>query len=165
MQIINSIKIEAQVNTLWKILADDFSDISQWTSLVNTSSDNPELPKGGGRTCQLHDGAVAHETLTDVNPSRHSFTHEVKLSRMPFFMKSMKNTWRIEANGKNQSTVTFEINVKLLPVFAQVMGPLMKMQFNKLANTIFEELKCFAESGKIHPRKHEHIKAKSINAA
>ncbi|WP_281559346.1 SRPBCC family protein [Thalassomonas sp. RHCl1] len=159
MQIINKININAPVDTLWKILADDYNDICQWTSVVNSSTENPELSPGEGRACELPDGAVAKETLTRMDKAQHTFSYQVELSGMPFFVRSMENTWRVEKYGQNQSRVTFEIHVALLPVFAQLMGPLMKSKFNKLASVVFEELKFYAETGKVHPRKHELLSA------
>ncbi|GAB2873914.1 hypothetical protein ACCI51_06175 [Microbulbifer echini] len=84
---------------------------------------------------------------------------------MPFFVKSMMNTWRIEPNGKGQPQVTFEIGVSLLPIFAQIMGPLMKKQFNKLASIILDELKYFSETGRVHPRKEKQIKTNMVKAS
>ncbi|MCO1335700.1 SRPBCC family protein [Microbulbifer sp. OS29] len=158
MKIVNKIKINAPIDKVWNILSVDFSRVSHWTSAVITSTENPDLPKGDGRQCELPDGAIASETLLNVDNKRLTFSYEVKLSSMPFFVKSMINTWHVEENGKGQSRVTFEIAVTLLPVFTQIMGPLMKKQFNKLANMILDELKYFSETGKIHPRKEEQRK-------
>lgn len=165
MKIVNQININTSIDKVWEILSGNFSEISSWTSAVVVSTENPDLPKGGGRKCELPDGAIASETLVNVDSGQHTFSYEVKLSSMPFFVRSMINTWKVEPIADGQSRVSFEIGVTLLPIFAQIMGALMKRQFNKLAKVVLEELKVFSETGKVHPRKEEQIKLNIAKAA
>jgi len=42
------------------------------------------------------------------------------------------------------------MDLNLFP--GKLMGPMMRMQMNKIIDGMFEELKHYAETGKIHPR-------------
>ncbi|GAB2873922.1 SRPBCC family protein [Microbulbifer echini] len=50
MKVVNQITINAPINKVWAILSKDFSEVSSWTSAVATSTENPDLPKGGGES-------------------------------------------------------------------------------------------------------------------
>ena len=72
---------------------------------------------------------------------------------MPFFVKRLQNNWAVKADGADGATVEMEMEATLLPVFAQLMGPILKRQFNTVVSETIEELKFYIENGRPHPRK------------
>ncbi len=63
MEIISKTNINAPAENLWKILAGDYNKVCEWTSLVEQSVPNPDLPTGKGRACKISgsDGSEGSE--------------------------------------------------------------------------------------------------------
>ena len=53
MQFSKQITVNASAERVWKIIGEDFNDISEWSSFVLTSEANPDVPEGGGRVCNV----------------------------------------------------------------------------------------------------------------
>lgn len=157
MEVIRQLKVNAPAEKLWQILAEDYDRVGEWTSEIAQSSPNPDLPTGEGRVCATPGFGDVKETITAFNESERQFSYAAEISTFPFFVKSVGNTWRVEADGPNRTVVHMHLQARLLPVFAQLMGPVMKRQMGKSADTILEELKHYAETGQIHPRKQRQL--------
>lgn len=161
MIVTKEITINASTKELWRILADDYDKIGEWTTTVQLSTPNPDVPEGEGRVCSTALGHVK-ETITHKDEQKHAFTYAVTAENAPFFLDGIDNTWNVEAVGNNQSLVRMSANVKLMPVVGQLIAPFMKMRMLKGFNSILEELKYYAETGQIHPRKLEELNAKKL---
>ncbi len=157
MDVIRKITINASAERMWKILADDYDKVGEWTSQIEQSTSNPDLPVGEGRVCTTPGFGDVKETITQFDETRRMFSYAADIQKMPFFVRAMGNTWQVEPKGPNQSIVHMHLEGKLLPVFAQLMGPLMKKQMVKTVDILLEELKYYAETDKIHPRKLEQL--------
>ena len=153
MDVIRTLTVNAPAEKLWKILADDYDKVGEWTSQIESSTPNPDLPVGQGRVCVTPGFGDAKETITAFDEERRSFSYTAELASMPFFVREVGNSWRVEPKGNNQSVVHMHITGRLLPVFAQVMGPIMKKQMARTADILLEELQYYAENDRIHPRK------------
>ena len=153
MNVIRSLNVNAPAEKLWEILAENYDRVGEWTSEIQASSPNPDLPVGEGRVCSTPGFGDVKETITSYDEGRRAFGYSADISSMPFFVREIGNDWQVEAKGGDQSVVHMHMQARLMPVFAQVMGPFLKRQMSKSADTILEELKYYAEKGEIHPRK------------
>ncbi len=157
MQVKRELTINASADKLWQIIGEDYNNVGDWTSEVPSSKPNPDLPAGEGRVCSTSGFGDAKETITEYDERRRALSYVAEVEKMPFFVRQMGNSWRIEARDDNRSVVHMHLKGDLLPVFSQLMGPIMKRQLAKSADTILEELKYYAETDKIHPRKQKQL--------
>ncbi|MDJ0753866.1 MAG: SRPBCC family protein [Ardenticatenaceae bacterium] len=157
MEVKRELTVNASAQTLWKILGEDYDRVGEWTSEVPTSKPNPDLPEGQGRVCSTEGFGDAKETITEFSPRDRVLAYTAEIEKMPFFVKEMGNRWEVVPRGDKRALVKMHLKGRLLPVFAQLMGPVMKKQMAKSADTLLEELKYYAETGDIHPRKKKQL--------
>jgi len=153
MEVKRKITVNASADRLWEILGTDYDKVGEWTSEVPSSSPNPDLPVGQGRVCSTDGFGDAKETITQFDEKRRELAYVAEIEKMPFFVKEMGNHWRVEPKGGNRSIVHMHLQGKLMPVFKQLMSGTMAKQMAKSADVILEELKYYAETGNVHPRK------------
>ncbi|MEL6408455.1 MAG: SRPBCC family protein [Chloroflexota bacterium] len=160
MKLARSITINVPAEKAWHIVAHDFANIGDWSSGVAKSENNvkahvPDEATVGGRVCTVPGFGQIRETFTQYDARNMRFTYEAK--GMPFFVKSAHNSWKIEAVDANTSRASFQVEMILLPVIGAVMSIPMRIQLTSLLDDIVEELKYFAETGTVHPRKQKLI--------
>ncbi|MEM7113499.1 MAG: SRPBCC family protein [Chloroflexota bacterium] len=165
MEVIRQLNVNAPATRLWEILAENYDRVGEWTSEITQSASNPDLNVGEGRVCTTPGFGDVKETITAYDEKRRQFSYAAEISSFPFFVKDVGNSWRVEEKGINRAVVHMHMNAKLLPIFAQLMGPVMKRQMGKAADVILEELKYYAETDEIHPRKQEQLRAATLQAA
>ena len=68
-------------------------------------------------------------------------------------MRKATNTLRLRADGQTSTDVEMQAEVKLNPMLGWLMRPIIEIQLHKLVDQFVEELKYYAETGNIHPRK------------
>ena len=157
MDIIRAMAVNASAEKLWQILGRDYNNIGEWTSQVLQSTPNPNLDSGEGRVCMVNGFGNTKETLTQYDEEQHTLSYTAEIEKMPFFVKEMSNSWRVESTGQNRAIVHMHAKATLLPVFAQVMGPIIHRQITQVVDTMLEELKYYAENDEIHPRKQKQL--------
>lgn len=153
------ININAPANQIWRILAEDYDKVGDWATLVEESSPNPDVPEGEGRVCVTALGNNK-ETITHLDEQERSFTYAVDFAKPPFFLEGIDNTWTVEPTGDNQSLVGMNANVRLKTAVGQLMAPVMKRRMEKGFDSLLEELKYYAETGRVHPRKQEQLNSR-----
>lgn len=158
------ITINASANHLWTILAQDYDKIGEWATAVVESSPNPDVPEGEGRVCSTSFGDNK-EIITHLDEQERSFTYAVEFAKVPFFLEGIDNTWIVEPQGDNQSLVSMNADVRLKTVVGTLIAPLMKRRMEKGFVGLLEELKYYAETGQIHPRKLEQRNAQQPQVA
>lgn len=157
MEVKRQLSVNASAETLWKIIGTDYDKVGEWTSEVPSSRPNPDLPVGEGRVCSTAGFGDAKETLTQFDENKRKLAYTAEVEKMPFFVKEVSNNWWVESKGANRSLVHMHITGSLMPVFKQIMSGPMSKQMGKTADTMLEELKYYAETGEIHPRKLEQL--------
>ena len=146
-------------DTVWDVLAHQFYDADRWLSSVFRSEPREAVAtvgdfplETGGRACDTSLGRF-RETVRHYDERERSFGYSAEGDKMPFFVKHLQNNWAVTPEGPGRSRVDMRLEARLLPVFAQLMGPVMKRQFGKVTAEAVEELKHFVETGRPHPRK------------
>ena len=156
MKLASELTINAPADQVWKVVAHDFAQIGEWASGVTRSRVNVDaepLPDAhvGGRICTVPGIGEITETFTAYDERGRTFTYEA--TGMPFFVRRALNSWNVRALNDNTTQVTFQAEMKLLPVIGTVMGIPMKRQLVRVLDSATEELKHYVETGEIHPRK------------
>jgi len=155
------ITINASASQLWNILAKDYDKVGQWATAVEKSIPNPDVPEGEGRVCTTTFGNNK-EVITHLDEQERSFTYAVDFAKPPFFLEGIENTWTIEPNGNNQSIVRMSADVQIKTIVGKLAAPLIQRRMEKGFDGLLEELKYYAETGKIHPRKQEKLNAQKL---
>ena len=170
MTIEKTLQINAPASHVWAVLAHDFHNAYKWASSINHSAVRHAGPPPGdapfetaGRACQTSLGPIK-ETLEYYDEQARRFGYSAKGDKMPFFVKHLQNNWSVKANGPNRSTVVMAMEARLMPVFAQLMGPIMRKQFDTVLTEATEELKFYIEHGQPHPRKAEAMEKQAVAA-
>ncbi|GAB5536835.1 MAG: hypothetical protein Rubg2KO_30840 [Rubricoccaceae bacterium] len=159
MTIDKTIRVNAPADQVWTVLGHQFHQADRWASSVDHSAPRDAGPLVGdapfaqnGRACETSLGPF-RETIEHYDEKARSFGYSAEGDKMPFFVKHLQNNWRVHPDGPTRSLVTMGLEARLLPVFAQLMGPIMKRQFGKVTTEATEELKHYIETGQPHPRK------------
>ena len=156
MRIAKSITINAPADQVWKVVAHEFAQIGEWASAVaesevNTNAIVPEGATVGGRVCQVPGFGEVHENFTAYDEA--GKTYSFKINGLPFFVTSAHNSWVVKAIDASTTEVSFQGEVKMMPVIGSVMRIPLRMQLSTRLQNAVEELKYYVETGEVHPRK------------
>jgi len=148
----DSITIDASAESLWRILADQFVDISQWASGVLSSKPNPEAPIGpdgsptGGRVCDVKGVGLTDERIVAFDPERGIIGYSITAKGLPSFVTSMSNTWTVKAKGPGRALVSMRIEATTAGLMGAVGSVPMRRMFAKSAAGMLNDLKTHAEA-------------------
>ncbi|ABD55545.1 SRPBCC family protein [Jannaschia sp. CCS1] len=162
MQIAKSIHVDAPVETVWRILAEEYADVGQWARAVQSSAPNPDAApltgaSVGGRVCTASIGEVA-ETIREYDAANYQLAYEAHSKSMPFFVRGLHRRWKLNPlGGTTEVDLAFEAD--LMAPFGFLMGWMMRRQFETAINDTLADLKLYAETGKIHPDKAKALAA------
>lgn len=156
MQIARTLHVAAAPDKVWHILAEDYANVGQWARAVQVSTPNTAvapLPGAtvGGRICTASIGEVT-ETICTYDAENHVLAYDAKAKAMPFFVRNLSGRWTLAPEGEGTS-VDLSFVADLMPPFGTLMGWAMRRQFTSAIDETLEDLKHFAETGKIHPDK------------
>lgn len=159
MEIKTTITVNQSVDKLWEIMATNFAHVAEWTSTLHASKVNTDVAEPlegapvGGRVCTAPGFGDIKETFTHYDERNKRFSYKADVSSMPGFVKGLANNWSFRSLGSGKTEVTMRMEMDLNAFPGQLMAPMMRMQMSKPVNITLEELKFYAETGKIHPRK------------
>ena len=159
MEIKRTATVNQSIEKVWEIMATDYTKVGEWTSQITFSKPNSEVKTkldgapAGGRVCSAPGFGDIKETITHFDEGEKYFRYQADISSMPFFVKGMANNWRFRSLGANKTQVDMKIELDLNAFPGALMAPVMRSQLGKTSNIILEELKHYAETGEIHPRK------------
>jgi hypothetical protein len=150
--------INVSADRLWSILADDFDKIGEWARGVDSSGPNTDaaVPEGasvGGRVCEVPGFGAINETFTSFDPVERSYAFAATASKLPSFVRNLTNHTSVKPLGPDQSEVQLRITADALGVRGALVKPVMTRKFSRAIDLVIEDLKVFAESGKISSEK------------
>jgi len=154
--------VNVSADRLWSILADDFDKIGEWASGVDSSGPNTDaaVPEGasvGGRVCQVPGFGAITETFTRFDSAERSFAFAATASKLPKFVRNLTNHTLVKSLGPEQAEVRLKITADTLGVRGAVVKPIMTRKFSGALDGVLEELKVYAESGKISSEKRDAL--------
>ena len=150
--------VNVSADRLWSILADDFDRVGEWASGVASSGPNTDaaIPEGasvGGRVCQVPGLGAVNEAFTSFHPVERSFSFEATASEIPSFVRNLTNHTVVKSLGPEQSEVQIRSTADTIGLRGALVKPVMTRQFSRAIDGVLEDLKIFAESGKISSQK------------
>lgn len=146
--------INADAAEVWRILSEEFEDVSKWASSVNHSEANQnatDTPEGApaGRLCAVPGFGITDERMTRFDDTERSFAFSVEAEKIPSFFRNMESAWSVEPIGPGRSRVTTTVSGTATGVMGALVSPVMKRKFKSTIDTVYEDLKVYAETG--HP--------------
>ena len=159
MNLQESIRINRDADHVWEIVAHRFERVGEWSSAVVSSGVNPEAeaPEGalvGGRVCDVPGIGDLKETFTAYSEADQRFTFQV--TGMPSFITLAQNTVTVRPVGSGASEASFNIHMETNAI-GRVMGPMFKIRLQSTIDTFLDELKAYAETGEISPKKEKQL--------
>ena len=157
MKITKETMIEVDAAKVWNILGPRYPEAYKWASSVNHSMGQGTAEIEGApcsrRVCETEIGRV-QEKVETYNEQTYEISYSAKAEKMPFFVKSLLNTWKVVPDGPMRSKVLMRLEVGLMFPFNIIMALPMRLQLSSLLQSANEELKYFAENNEQpHPRK------------
>jgi hypothetical protein len=151
--------VAASPEAIWKILAEDFLDISRWAGGVTSSTANPATPTGfngsphGGRVCDVDGIGITDERVVAYDPERRTMAYSLSAKKIPFFVGSMTSTWSVlPGDTASDAQVSLTVQAVTKGVFGRVgKRPLNKM-ISGAAPGLLGDLKKWAERSELEGR-------------
>jgi Polyketide cyclase / dehydrase and lipid transport len=158
MELNKSAKINVSADRLWSILADDFDKIGEWARGVDSSgpSTDAAIPDGasvGGRVCQAPGFGAINETFTSYDAAARSYAFEATATKIPSFVRNVTNHTVVKSLGPETSEVQLTITADNAGIRGALVKPVLTRKFGAALDATLEDLKIFAESGKISSEK------------
>lgn len=169
MQISKTVDINKPADEVWNILGPQYEQADTWASAVFVSrakTDKPHLPGApvAGRVCETSLGPF-NENLVEYDPVKHKIAYSASGAKMPGFMRSLVNSWRVMPNDNASCRVVMQLNADIAQPFKFLMGWMMKSQFNGALSDSIDDLKVYAETGKPSGRKQKADSSKKAKKA
>ena len=155
MNISQQITVNASADKVWSIVGTDYANAKKWATRMLDSRSGDDLGSMGGRYVNTVEYGEATETLYQFDNEQRELAYTVN-GNLPPVITDVTTGWRVEANGKNQSTVTTTFGAKMLN--PEMEGMISQRLLQGLV-PLLEELKHYAENDQPHPRKQEQLTA------
>ncbi|MBX2877271.1 MAG: SRPBCC family protein [Saprospiraceae bacterium] len=158
MNIKKEIIVEQPIHKVWEVLGDQYGQAYKWASGLD-HSEALGLAKIEGapcsqRSCQTNFGQIT-ESVRKYEPSSYELEYEV-IKGFPSFIDTAINNWQLQPAGKG-TKVFIDFKMKTKGFLGLFMGPLMKMQMNKVITNVLDDFKQYVETGKPSARKAKEI--------
>ena len=166
VKVIQETKISPVFNVsadaVWKIIGPGFKNVSVWSRAVDhaSTSGQPEFEGAScrNRSCDLNASGFSKisETVIEYDANRRTLGYSVDAG-IPGFVTYMANNWRVIEVGPNQCKTEMTVTMHLKPLMGFLMGGMFKKNVHKILDEVIEDLKIYAETGKISEAKEKRI--------
>ena len=159
----NSIIVDKDIDTAWRVMADEFNENDKWMADVykTNKAENEDNPEFESRNCELTptlDGLSTHENIIEYDKENYRLVFNVAIrngGKLP--VNGNVATITLKKLGDNETRVNWDTTPDLQPK-GKLLAPLLKFGFQKTFRGVLEEFKHYVETGKPHPRKVEAMK-------
>ena len=154
--------INVSADKLWEIIGTNFANVSEWATSVDHSA-GTGTPDFEGASCSTRGCDVnakgfskIQEKLTEFNIQNKSLAYVVSKGT-PGFVTLVQNRWEVIKVSENQSKLRMSANVEMKRFMGSLMGGMMKKTLVKLLPQIANDLKVYAETGKVSELKQQRL--------
>lgn len=148
MEFKRTIIIDQTIEEVWDVLGNQFGEAYKWAGGLYHSSGygKPTIQAAtyNNRTCDTSQGKIK-EVIRDFDPQNYRLVYEV-IEGFPFFVDRGINHWQLQEQG-NKTQVNMHLIIKTKGLMGALMGPMMKMQMNKIVSVVLKDLKHYLETG------------------
>ena len=166
MEFNREIIINKPIEAAWEILGNQFGEAYKWARGLKHSNAYGQPVLAGAscnnRACDTTQGKIK-EVIRNFDPDNYRLSYEV-IEGFPFFVESGVNNWQLIPQGK-MTQVKMHLVIKTKGLMGAILGPLMKMQMNKLTTYAIEDFKHFVETGNPSPEKVKEMKKYGLRVA
>jgi len=155
MDVRTELIIEKSANDIWQVMGIQFDKIHVWASFFKDSK-----PAGENKFDGIN--FSARDTLVDGGTNTHSLdlfdsenfilSYTVTAGAPPFANKAGA-TWALEIIDQNTSKASITVSMDLKDGIPEKKVSEVKGWLHKSSNDMLEDLKHYAETGDLHPRK------------
>lgn len=143
--------VNVSAEKLWRVAGEQFGQVGQYASGLSSSHLEGPLEVGGTRVCMIGKTKMV-ETLLSYDAEERTLSYRLVHGGPQAMMKKAENHWAITSLGPHRSRLTLTPTVEF-KWWAFPMGLLFKLEIRSVFQTFFDELKHYAETGMVHPRK------------
>lgn len=143
--------VDTSATRSWQVLAEQWGDVDQWSSVVTASETKGAQGKGMTRSCTVPGTPGFRETMLRYDEDARVISYQA-LEGMPPFVTKAVNTWTITPLGDSRAVVMADFQVDVAPGTPEPAVGMVKQQFSQLLDLTTDELVHFLETGKPHPR-------------
>jgi len=144
-------KINASPEKIWKILSEDFLEISKWADSVRSSVANPKTPNGfndsphGGRVCEVDGFGTTDERVSIYDKKNMNIAYTLTSTKMPFFVNIMGADWIVVKVSDGKSSVTFKVSAETKGIVGTIMKLPLGRMLSRSAPGLLGDLKKYSE--------------------
>ncbi len=145
--------INKPIDQVWKIVIEEFSEAHKWAT--GTTSCRKGSPSDDfDRICKTETG-VLMDKITNLDNDK--FLLEFSVKGLPFFVRSVKSTWKLKKISDTKTEIILGPTIKVKPVIGTIMQFPMKMAFRKIYPGLLDDLAIYIETRMPSPRKQKEI--------
>ena len=163
LQIENDFVIDAPIDRVWEILADEFEHVGRWASGLASSGPNPQVQPlddgmAGGRVCEIPGFGYSDERLVEYRPADRHLAYSFDAEKLPGFVSNVINRWTLRRRGSS-TAVSMRFSADVSGPLGAVMKPMMRRKFAKTLAAVEADLTAYAETGAVSAAKASELAA------
>ncbi len=148
--------INAPIDEVWAVLAEDWAGIGKWSSGVSHSQGFGE-PIGGSeytiRACEITAAGFddTKEEILEYDAENHLIRYKLA-DGLPGFVNDAINIWTLEETSEG-TLIKGKTTMRATGIMGWMMKGIMKGATRKALESMTRELKHYVETGELHPDK------------
>ena len=148
-----SMVVNVSSDDLWQIIGPGFADAGKWSTAIDHSAGHGEGKFDGAtcdtRSCDLSAKGFSsvNERITEYNDSNKTLAFDV-FEGMPGFVTHANNRTVITDLGNGRSKADLQITMHMKPFMGMLLGGVFKKNLNSVIDSVLDDLKIYAETGK-----------------
>ena len=153
--------VDASPERIWSIMIDDFENIANWVSGLDSSGPNPDatpLDDGvtGGRVCVVPGFGFTDERIVQYDPVARTFAYSVEAEKIPSFVQNLQNAWKLTPVGSS-TKINMHLTADVGGPLGAIMKPMMRRKFEKTLSGLESDLTAYATTGRVSEKKAKEL--------
>lgn len=152
--------INVPAEQLWEMVGPGFVDVYKWSSNVDHAEGKGQSEFTGAvcneRYCDVNVKGFSSlsEKLTQYDEKHMNLAYEV-IDGMPGFVTKAANDWTVVRINDKQSKLVMKGEFRVKGLLGMMMNGMMEKKMNETLETVLNDAKVYAETGKISEAKEQ----------